>query len=55
MPQMKLLFENVKNLKPSEDMFFDNMHLNNKRGLPEIVKHLKTALNMYPKTSETYS
>ena len=38
----------TKKFVPSEDMFFDNVHPNNKRGLPEIVKHLKTALNMYP-------
>jgi hypothetical protein len=39
----------IKKCVPSEDMFFDNVHLNNKRGLPEIVKRLKTALNMYPR------
>lgn len=38
----------IKKFVPSEDMLFDNVHLNNKKGLPEIVKHLKTALNMYP-------
>ena len=38
----------INKFEPSDDMFFDNVHMNNKKGLPEIVKHLKTAMKMYP-------
>jgi len=38
----------INKFEPSDDMFYDNVHLNNKKGLPEIVKHLKTAMKMYP-------
>ena len=38
----------INKFEPSDDMFFDSVHMNNKKGLPEIVKHLKTAMKMYP-------
>ncbi|CAG2241549.1 unnamed protein product [Mytilus edulis] len=36
--------------EPSEDMFYDDVHLNNNRGLPNMVKHLKMAMNIYRPT-----
>lgn len=44
-------FKNISILDefhPTDDMFFDNAHLHNKKGLPVLVKHLKFSLNMYP-------
>ncbi|CAC5404203.1 unnamed protein product [Mytilus coruscus] len=32
------------------DMFYDDVHLNNNRGLPNMVKHLKMAMNIYRPT-----
>ncbi|CAG2248495.1 unnamed protein product [Mytilus edulis] len=29
-------------------MFYDQVHINNQKGLPAIVKYLKTAMNLYP-------
>ncbi|CAG2194614.1 unnamed protein product [Mytilus edulis] len=37
----------IKKFEPTDEMFYDQVHLNSKQGLPEIVKHLKTAMNMY--------
>ena len=31
---------------PSDDMFFDDAHLNTKKGIPSIVKFLKRVLNI---------
>lgn len=32
--------------QPTEDMYHDDVHLNFRKGLPAIVKHLKFALNI---------
>ena len=45
-------FENITLLNkfnPQDDTFHDKVHLNNKKGLPAIVKHLKFSMKMYPK------
>ena len=32
---------------PTDDMYYDNVHLNNLKGLPALVKHLKSSMNMF--------
>ena len=34
---------------PTNDMFYDQVHLNNQKGLPAMVKHLKHGMKMYTK------
>lgn len=34
--------------EPKNDMFYDQVHLNSQKGLPAIVKYLKTVMNLYP-------
>jgi hypothetical protein len=36
----------IEMLQPTNDRFHDDVHLNYRKGLPAIVKHLKLALNM---------
>ena len=36
----------IKIVVPTDDMFYDHVHLNNNKGLPAIGKHTKTAMNM---------
>lgn len=45
----------INNFEPTDDMFHDQAHLNNKKGLPAVVRHLKNALNMYPGNSANNS
>jgi hypothetical protein len=42
----------IQNFEPSDDMFHDFVHINNRKGLPAVVRHLKNAMNMYPHKSE---
>lgn len=42
----------IENFEPSDDMFHDLVHLNNRKGLPAVVRHLKNAMNMYPHKNE---
>ena len=36
----------IDRFNPTDEMFYDDVHLNNTKGLPALVKHLKSALNM---------
>lgn len=36
----------LRSFNPSEDMYFDNAHLNTHKGIPAIVRFLKSAMNI---------
>lgn len=42
----------IENFEPSDDMFHDLVHINNRKWLPAVVRHLKNAMNIYPHKSE---
>lgn len=36
----------IDKFKPTDEMFYDQVHLNNKFGLPAMIRHLKSAMNL---------
>ena len=48
-------FSNVKIMHcfhPTDNMYFDNVHLNTRNGVPALVRHLKVELNILPSQND---